>query len=142
MPPSIRDTFSQINTGVNEITGSKLYLTNILYDGFIFINGHSGDYSLNSFFYPIECTGLQAQNSGQLSYFSGESIDSSIPSPSPSSTPTVTPTQTPTTTPTPTLTQTPSMTPSRTPGAQVAMYEKCLPTPTATPTITPSLSQN
>ena len=142
MPPSIRDTFSQINTGVNKITGSKLYLTNILYDGFIFINGHSGDYSLNSFFYPIECTGLQAQNSGQLSYFSGESIDSSIPSPSPSSTPTVTPTQTPTTTPTPTLTQTPSMTPSRTPGAQVAMYEKCLPTPTATPTITPSLSQN
>ena len=142
MPPSIRDTFSQINTGVNEITGSKLYLTNILYDGFIFINGHSGDYSLNSFFYPIECTGLQAQNSGQLSYFSGESIDSSIPSPSPSSTPTVTPTQTPTTTPTPTLTQTPSITPSRTPGAQVAMYEKCLPTPTATPTITPSLSQN
>jgi len=140
--PSIRDTFSQINTGVSIITGSKLYLTNILYEGFIFINNYSGDYSSSSFFHPIECTGLQAQNSGQISYCLGELIENLIPTPAPqvSEVPTTTPTATTTSSQTPTVTPTPTLTPSRSSGTQVAMYEKCLPitTPTTTPTITPT----
>lgn len=66
---SIRTTYSSLNTGVHLITGSHLYLSNILSSGSIIIDGVSGDFSPSSFFYPIECTGLIFEKTGQASYY-------------------------------------------------------------------------
>ena len=66
---SIRTTYSQMNTGTDLITGSPLYLSNILMSGYIFIDNISGDYNPTSFFYPIECTGLKFEKVGQASYY-------------------------------------------------------------------------
>lgn len=65
----IHTTYSQINTGVNLITGHHLYLSNILMSGYIIIDDFSGEHSPTSFFYPIECTGLSFEKVGQGSYY-------------------------------------------------------------------------
>lgn len=107
----IRKTASQLNSGIEIITGSTVYLTNVLYDGLIYIDGQPFNYTPQSFFYPIECSGLQAVNPGQISYFLSDPFDGFIYQPTPSPTPTISPTITPTVTLTPTLTPTVTPTP-------------------------------